>query len=38
MESIFILGALFLLGYWCFRQGKHIGSVKGFNVGRRQRR
>ena len=38
MELIMFLGAIVLLGYCCYRKGKHIGSVKGFNVGRRRRR
>ena len=38
MDLFFYLSVLFVLAYWCFRQGKHVGSIKGFNVGRRRRR
>ena len=38
MDNLFVLGILVLLGYWCFRKGKHLGSVKGYHVGRRRGR
>ena len=33
MDLLWLIGAVYL-GYWLFRYGKRIGSVKGFSVGR----
>ncbi len=38
MDNLIILGILGWLGVWCYAKGKHIGSVKGYNVGRSRRR
>ncbi len=38
MGEIIILAVLVLAGWWLYKEGKHIGSRKGFNVGRRNRR
>lgn len=38
MESVIVIAILFGIGYWAFRNGKRIGSRKGFNTGRRSRR
>ncbi len=38
METIVILAVVALGGWWLIKQGKHIGSCKGFHVGRSRRR
>ncbi len=34
MEILFGLTVLAAIAYWLFKSGKHIGSHKGYNVGR----
>jgi len=42
MEELFGAIMLIAVGWWLFKEGKHIGSRKGYHVGRmrgrRQRR
>lgn len=38
MENIVILAVVALGGWWLYKQGKHIGSRKGYNVGRSRNR
>jgi hypothetical protein len=38
METLILLGILAYGGWWLYRAGKRIGSVKGFHVGRSRRR
>lgn len=34
MESLFGLAVLAAIAWWCYKSGKHVGSRKGFGVGR----
>lgn len=34
MDSLLGLAALAVLGWWLFKEGKHIGSRKGYHVGK----
>ena len=34
MEDLIMIAVLAAIGYWLYRSGKHIGSRKGYNVGR----
>jgi hypothetical protein len=38
METIIVIGVLSVLGAWCFKAGKRLGSRKGFGAGRFRRR
>jgi len=38
MDSLIVVIGLLGLGYWVYRNGKQIGSRKGFNAGRRRGR
>jgi hypothetical protein len=39
LETILIIAAIIVIGGWFYEQGKHVGSKKGFGVGRdRERR
>ena len=34
MDTVIVLGVVYALGYYCYKQGKSTGSRKGFGVGR----
>jgi hypothetical protein len=34
MEVLVLIAVVALLGWWCFKSGKSIGSRKGYGVGR----
>jgi hypothetical protein len=38
IETIIALAILSAVGYYCYRNGKQIGSRKGFGVGRYRRK
>ena len=38
MDVLFFMALLGLVAWWAYKDGKRIGSIKGYNVGRRRRR
>ena len=38
METLFVIGLVAVVAYWFYKAGKHVGSRKGYGVGRSRRR
>lgn len=38
MEILVLLAVVVVLGWWCYKSGKGIGSRKGYGIGRARRR